>query len=193
MSEDVDPVLEALSGQKAQFSYVYLNNFGRYRFEVQGMKRNDKGRVFCELKVIRAEATPANEKHKIQPHMLGEVLTYTEDTFTERKGGGARFNGMLLKLVGEENKKVCARIPWLVQFFKPDVQAGAYLEIDCEVRPRIVDGKDGQPDYVGRSESWTTVPDEEIDLAAINVKRAAAKLPTLETVLAKMNEIKAQG
>ncbi|AGC44559.1 hypothetical protein MYSTI_03247 [Myxococcus stipitatus DSM 14675] len=156
----------------------YLRS-GRYRLEVQSIRTKDgfKGlSAIAEVKVVTSERTQATE-----PTRPGLVTSYVENLSDTKKNGGGRFKAFLMALAGAEEHEVT---PGFIAKFTEAKQAGAFLLVDCEVFPKTLPEKDGRPGKVIEGYRWSNVSPTDAELAAIESKRATAKLPPLTDALA---------
>ncbi|WP_223645512.1 hypothetical protein [Corallococcus sp. EGB] len=171
--------LARIVSAQAQLGAQYLKA-GRYRLEVQSIRTKDgfKGlSAIAELKVVSAERTqPATE-----PNRVGAVISYVENLSDVKKNGGGRFKAFVMALAGAEEAELSLE---QLAKFTGDLQAGAFLPIDCEVFPKVLPEKDGKPGKVIEGYRWSTVTPTDAELSALDEKRAAAKLPTLANALA---------
>ncbi|WP_408890778.1 hypothetical protein ACJ2CR_10465 [Myxococcus faecalis] len=153
---------------------------GRYRLEVQSIRTKDgfKGlSAIAEIKVVTSERTqPTTE-----PTRPGLVASYVENLSDSKKNGGGRFKAFLMALAGAEEHEVT---PDFIAKFTEEKQAGAFLLVDCDVFPKTLPEKDGRPGKVIEGYRWSDVSPTDAELAAIEAKRAAAKLPPLADALA---------
>ena len=188
-----EQVAAQMAGSKVFGDYQYLNKkFGRYKLECSAIKITDKGKPCIELKVIEATKTVKD----VEPHKVGEVVSYIEDVANEQTGGGSRMLKALLairdmtddeisKVEIEKDGKIRelegpnAKRHWLVKFLNQETQPCAFLPVVCEVEPRPVAAKGDKPAAVFSKERWSTVSLTEAECDAIDAKRAEAKLPNL--------------
>ncbi|WP_375757964.1 hypothetical protein [Corallococcus exercitus] len=171
--------LSRIVSAQAALGAQYLKA-GRYRLEVQSIRTKDgfKGlSAIAELKVVSAERTqPTSE-----PSRIGMVASYVENLSDAKKNGGGRFKAFVMALAGAEEQELSLE---QLAKFTGDKQAGAFLLIDCEVFPKTLPEKDGKPGKVIEGYRWSTVSPTDDELAAIEAKRAEAKLPALTVALA---------
>lgn len=188
----VDQIAAQLAGAKVFGDYLYLNKkFGKYRLECQSTKVTDKGKPCFEFKVISSKKTHDNE-----PFQPGDVVSYIEDLSDPRAGGAGRMMKALLALrdmteadiataeferdgktviaEGENAKRI-----WIGKMLNAAKQPCVFLQVDCEIEPRPVAAKGDKPAAIFSKERWSVAPLTEAELAAIEAKRAAAKLPNL--------------
>lgn len=196
METEVDQVAEQLAaqmaGSKVLGDYVYLNRkYGRYLLEIQAAKVTKAGKPCLEFKVLKAEKTQANE-----PHRVDDVVSYIENVSDPKSGGGSR----MLKAVLAARDMIPADIAtaeytkdgksyvaegdaaqkfWIAKFFNGRKQPCAFLRVEVEVEPRVVEAKDGKPAATFSRELWRPAKLTEADLDEIEKKRAEAKLPNL--------------
>ncbi|WP_141323176.1 hypothetical protein [Myxococcus sp. AB025B] len=170
--------LARIATSQATLAAQYLKA-GRYRLEVQLIRTKDgfKGlSAIAEIKVVTSERTqPTTE-----PTRPGLVASYVENLSDSKKNGGGRFKAFLMALAGAEEHDVT---PDFIARFTEAKQAGAFLLVDCDVFPKTLPEKDGKPGKVIEGCRWSNVSLTDTELAAIEAKRAAAKLPPLADAL----------
>ncbi|WP_408888703.1 hypothetical protein ACJ2CR_29470 [Myxococcus faecalis] len=168
-------VLARISTAQAAIGAQYLKA-GRYRLEVQSIRTKDgfKGlSAIAEVKVVTSERT--------QPHTESTRPGLIASRSNTKKNGGGRFKAFLRALAGAEEHEVT---PDLLAKFTEAKQPGAFLLVDGDVFPKTLLEKDGRPGKVIKGYSWSDVSPTGVELAAIETKRAAAKLPPLVDALA---------
>lgn len=154
--------------------------FGRYMLEIECMRTKDgfKGdSAIVEMKVRESEPLPGGEA----PSKPGEMVDYVENLTDAKKGGGGRIKSFLMTLVGADEFEF-ANPATLAKFFDKR-QAGTHLLIRCEVFPKQLPPKDGQPGKVISGYRWTHVEMDDEQLAAVEQSRKAQNLPTLADAL----------
>lgn len=163
------------TGSSAQYAVP-----GRYRFSVDAIKFKDGHRglsAIAELRVITAEQTDPT----VRPCAVGSVVSFIEKLDDAKKGGPARFKTFLCALVGATDAELDA--DRVMSFYDESKAPGFGLLIDGEVFTKTLAPKDGKPSRGIESYRWTTVDMTDAELAAVEKKRAATKLPPLSEVL----------
>lgn len=176
-----NPALARLQGQKGSFGNQYLNQYGHYRLQIVAVKskQGDTGsKSILEAKVVRAEelsSFPAGCEPQ-KPHRVGDVLTYLESTDNVKAGGASRFNGMLIRAIGESDSTILS-IPQQGFLASPDVNPLAFVFVDVDVIPRKYEREDGTTAWA-RKEVWKTAADvSDAEFAKIDEQRKASNLP----------------
>ncbi|NTX15499.1 hypothetical protein HUA76_32495 [Myxococcus sp. CA056] len=170
--------LARIATAQAALGAQYLKA-GRYRLEVQSIRTKDgfKGlSAIAEVKVVTSERT----QHNTEPTRPGLITSYVENLSDSKKNGGGRFKAFLMALAGAEEHEVS---PDFIAKFTEAKQAGAFLLVDCDVFPKTLPEKDGRPGKVIEGYRWSNVSPTDTELAAIESKRASAKLPPLADAL----------
>ncbi|QDE98318.1 hypothetical protein [Myxococcus xanthus] len=171
--------LARIATAQATLGAQYLKA-GRYRLEVQSIRTKDgfKGlSAIAEVKVVSSERTQAN----IEPTRPGLIASYVENVSDAKKNGGGRFKAFLMALAGAEEHEVSQ--DFIAKFTEAN-QAGAFLLVDCDVFPKTLPEKEGRPGKVIEGYRWSNVSLTDAELASIESKRVAAKLPPLADALA---------
>lgn len=154
--------------------------FGRYLLAVEVIRTKEgfKGdSAIAELKVRESEPLPGGEA----PSKPGETVDYVENLSDQKKGGGGRFKSFLMTLVGADEFEFAN--PAALKKFFDERQAGTHLLIRCEVYPKQLPPKDGQPGKVISGYRWTHVELNDEQLGEVEQARKASKLPTLADAL----------
>ncbi|ADO68719.1 hypothetical protein [Stigmatella aurantiaca] len=154
--------------------------FGRYLLEVEVVRTKEgfKGdSAIAELKVRESEPLTSGEN----PSRPGETVDYVENLSDQKKGGGGRFKSFLMTLVGAEEYEFAN--PAALKKFFDERQAGTHLLIRCEVFPKHLPPKDGQPGKVISGYRWTHVELNDEQLAQVEQARKVSKLPALADAL----------
>ena len=151
--------------------------FGRYLLEVEVIRTKESFKgdsAIAELKVRESKPLPGGE----DPSRPGETVDYVENLSDQKKGGGGRFKSFLTTLVGADELEFAN--PVALKKFFDERQAGTHLLIRCEVYPKQLPPKDGQPGKVISGYRWTHLElnDEQVEQA-----RKASKLPPLADAL----------
>lgn len=191
----VNPAIAAAAKQMAQSKvfgdYVYLSKkFGRYKCRVMATKVKEGGpKCIAELKVLEVTKTQESE-----PHRVGDVVSYLENLADPRKGGGSRFQKMMLTALGMQESEITrlefvengvktilsgedAKSYWFAKMLQEDKLPVVGLLIDVEIYPHTKDGK------TNPRERWSTIDPSETEFAEIEKFRADAKLPPLAEAL----------
>lgn len=128
--------------------------FSTYLLEVEVIRTKEcfKGdSAIAELKV--RESAPLNASEPAS--RVGETVDYVENLSDAKKGGPGRFKTFLMKLVGADEYEFAN--PKALAKFVDERQAGVGLLIRCEVFPKQLPPKDGQPGKVISGYAWTHV------------------------------------
>lgn len=172
--------LARIASAQAHVGGQYAKN-GRYLLKVQSIRTRDGTKGFsikAELKVIRAEATQPNES----PSSVGSVIDYVENLTDPKKGGGSRFKGFIMQLLGAAEHELAN--PDTLTKFEDDRQAAVGLLIECEAYPKNLPPKDGKPAFTVTGMRWGHVEMTDAQLAEADAERAALGLKPLAEVLA---------
>nr|WP_253908700.1 hypothetical protein [Corallococcus exiguus] len=154
--------------------------FGRYLLEVEVIRTKEgfKGdSAIAELNVRESEPLAPGEIAS-KP---GETVDYVENLSDQTKGGGGRFKSFLMTLVGADEHEFAN--PAALKKFFDERQAGTHLLIRCEVFPKQLPPKDGQPGKVISGYRWAHVELNDEQLAQVEEARKASNLKSLAEAL----------
>jgi hypothetical protein len=188
LSVEAQMAAKKMGRSQAAGARIYAR-YGKYRYEVQAIKVSSGASglwVHAELKVLKAERTGANEEHKVMPNSVGAVISYSENLDNEKKGGGGRFLSFLVGLVGMDEQLLGdedQKSEWTSRFYDTEKCAGTFLLVDCEVTPRWLKPKDGKPGRYIEGMQWQTVDLSDDEIVAIDAKRKALELCSVNEVI----------